>query len=239
MLTALHGFTETDEVWSEFLTGVPGVHCPLLPGHGWKPCPTGASLASVAAGIAKSMTPGGDLLGYSLGGRVALQLALDHPQLVRRLILVSSGPGLASPAERVDRIQRDERLAQVLEEDGIGPFVAWWESNPALKSAAKIPRKDEEALRCTRLNQDPTCLAMVLRQLSQGRMDVLSDRLPQLKVPVLLITGESDKIYAARMRTMASILPQATLRILPGCGHAVHRERPDALRHELLSFLIG
>ena len=239
MLTALHGFTETDEVWTGLLDGIPGVRCPLLPGHGWKPCLPGTTLATVASDVAKGMAPGGDLMGYSLGGRVALQLALDHPHLVRRLILVSSGPGLTSAAERADRIRRDERLAQVLEEDGIGPFVAWWESNPVLKPAAPISAHDEESLRCLRLNQDPTTLASVMRHLSQGRMDVLVDRLPELKIPVLLITGEADRIYVERMRAMAQTLPKATLRILPGCGHVVHREQPDALRRELLSFLIN
>ena len=82
-----------------------------------------------------------DLLGYSLGGRVALQLALDHPGRIRRLVLVSSGPGIADPAERERRRQRDERLAQILDEDGISPFTAWWESSPALKPARPLPGK--------------------------------------------------------------------------------------------------
>jgi pimeloyl-ACP methyl ester carboxylesterase len=128
-------------------------------------------------------------------------------------------------------------LAQVLVEDGIGPFVAWWEANPILKPAKPLARPVEEALRCLRLNQEPHALAAVMKTLSQGRMDVLMDRLPQLDIPVLLVTGEADRIYSERLRAMATRLPRATLRIIPDAGHAVHRERPEALHAAVIEFL--
>ena len=237
MLTALHGFIENDLVWRDFIAGAVPVRTPLLPGHGGKPCPPETTLASVASDIAKGMADGDDLLGYSLGGRVALQLALDHPRKVRRLVLISAGPGLATEQERKERIARDERLSQVLEEDGIGPFVAWWEANPVLKPAKPLSRRVEESLRCMRLNQDPLPLASVMRTLSQGRMDVLMERLPSLTVPVLLITGATDRIYSARLTEMAKRIPNATLRLIPDAGHAVHRERPDALHATVVEFL--
>ena len=108
MLTALHGFTETDDVWTEVLEPLKRpVRCPLLPGHGWKPCPAGTTITSVATEIAAKLPANGDLLGYSLGGRIALQLALDHPTKLRRLVLISSTAGLRDAKERVKRVRHD------------------------------------------------------------------------------------------------------------------------------------
>ena len=239
MLVALHGFTETDQVWSDFFSGHHPVRCPVLPGHGWKPCPETTTLASTAAELASQLASDGsdDLLGYSLGGRVALQLALDHPGRVRRLILISSSPGIADPTERADRLRRDERLAQILEEDGISPFTSWWENNPALKPARPLTPQVEESLRSLRLNQDPLCLAGVLRYLSHGAMADLAPRLGELKVPVLLIAGDSDRTYLARMREMQNRIAGARFQPIADAGHAVHREKPEAVRNAVITFL--
>ena len=239
MLVALHGFTETDQVWSEFFAGHHPVHCPVLPGHGWKPCPPWSTLGTVASDMAKHVAADGsdDLLGYSLGGRVALQLALDHPGRCRRLVLVSSGPGIADPSERERRRQRDERLAQILDEDGISPFTAWWESSPALKPARPLAARVDEALRSLRLNQDPACLAQVLRHISHGTMADLSPRLSELNMPVLLIAGDHDRVYCQHMREMAKAIPGSRLQLIADAGHAVHRERPDAVRNAVITFL--
>jgi 2-succinyl-6-hydroxy-2,4-cyclohexadiene-1-carboxylate synthase len=172
-----------------------------------------------------------------LGGRVALQLALDHPGRVRRLILVSSGQGIADPRERALRLQRDERLAQILEEDGISPFTAWWEASPALRPARPLSREVEESLRSLRLNQDPLCLAGVLRHLSHGAMEDLAPRLGTLTIPVLLIAGDSDRAYCQRMREMAAALPNSRLQLIADAGHAVHREKPEAVRNAVITFL--
>ena len=238
MLIALHGFTENDQVWSEFFSGHHPVRCPVLPGHGAKPCPAGTTLRSVASDMARHVGPqGDDLLGYSLGGRVALQLALDHPGRLRRLVLISSGPGIANPKERAVRQKRDERLAQILEEDGISPFTAWWESSPALKPYRPLARSVDESLRSLRLNQDPLCLAGVLRHLSHGSMEDLAPRLGSLTMPVLLIAGDSDKAYCQRMREMAALIPHSRLQLIADAGHAVHREKPEAVRNAVVTFL--
>lgn len=238
MLTALHGFTETDDVWTEVLEPLKRpVRCPLLPGHGWKPCPAGTTIKSVASEIAAKLPANGDLLGYSLGGRIALQLALDHPGTLKRLVLISSTAGLRDAKEREKRVRHDHAFAEVLEEDGLGPFVAWWESNPALKPARVLPRAMIEQLRCRRLNQDPRGLAGVLRHLGTGGMLDLWPRLGELKLPVLLIAGESDPRYVEVMTAMAAKIPGARLELVPGCGHAVHREAPNELIDLLRMFL--
>ena len=230
-LTALHGFTEDDTVWQEALAPLGlSLRCPLLPGHGWKPCPADTTFAGLAAELAATLPAGGDLLGYSLGGRLALQIALDHPRHVRRLVLVSCTAGIRVEAERAARVHSDEHLAEVLSEDGIGPFVAWWQANPALRPAKPLSRAEEEALRSRRLNQDPRGLAMALRRLGAGAMADLWPRLGELRLPVLLIAGAADTRYVATMRAMAGLIPGARLELVPDAGHAVHREQAERVR---------
>lgn len=242
MLVALHGFTETDQSWLEvFAQSKIPIRCPLLPGHGWSPCGEDCSLATAAARIADELPADGSaaLLGYSMGGRLALQTALDHPERISRLILVSSRPGIPDPAVRADRRDRDERLAEILEEDGIAPFVAWWERQPVLTSIRPMDDDAEAALRCQRLNQDPLGLAAALRRLGQGTMEPLWDRLGELPMPVLLIAGGADTAYLADMGRMAEAIPEAILEIFPETGHAVHREWPERLTAVVEDFLIS
>ncbi|MCS6971138.1 MAG: alpha/beta fold hydrolase [Planctomycetota bacterium] len=241
MLVALHGFTETDESWYETLAhDIPALRCPLLPGHGGKPCPRDADVAGIVAALAAQMPDEpSDLLGYSMGGRVALRIALDHPEKVRRLILISCHPGIRDPEERRQRLRRDESLAQVLEEDGIGPFMAWWENQPALKPYEPYPAAVAESVRARRLNQDPRGLAACLRVLGGGAMEPVWHRLRELRMPVLLISGAADARYMRIMDEMAAYIPQHRREVVLRAGHAVHRERPQVVAQMVGAFLYG
>ena len=241
MLIALHGFTETDQAWTETLGGeIPDLRCPLLPGHGCRPCRTDGGVAQAAAELAAGLPAGAvDVLGYSMGGRLALRLALDHPDRVRRLILVSSHAGLRDPAEREVRRRRDESLAQVLEEDGIGPFVAWWEGQVALRPYRPFPAAVAESVRSRRLNQDPEGLAGCLRTLGAGSMEPMWHRLPELAMPVLLVSGAADQRYHALMDEMATCIPGSRRDHVLRSGHAVHRERPQVVSQMVGAFLLS
>ena len=239
MLYTLHGFTESDEVWQDVLSGTSIAHkCMLLPGHGSKPCASNSDMTSVAAEMAAELPDEGtDLLGYSMGGRIALRIALDHPKKVKRLILISSSMGVKEPAERQERQKRDDALAEILEEDGIGAFVAWWENNPAIKSAKPLDPNAEATLRSRRLNHDAAEMANACRCLGQGRMEPLWDRLHELQIPCLLIAGSHDTRYREMLHDAADIITDSRYRIVPVSGHAVHREQPDALIELLEEFL--
>ncbi|HAT10304.1 MAG TPA: 2-succinyl-6-hydroxy-2,4-cyclohexadiene-1-carboxylate synthase [Planctomycetes bacterium] len=239
MLYALHGFTETDESWNETLSReITGVRCPLLPGHGWKPCVPGQSIARTASDLAAGFPAEPvDLLGYSMGGRVAIQLALDHPTRIRRLILASCHPGIRDARERNLRRQRDESLAQVLEEDGIGAFMAWWETQSALKPHLPFPAAVAESVRARRLNQDPHGLAGCLRAMGGGAMDPVWGRLSELRMPVLLISGAADTRYMRIMDEMAAVIPDHRRDVVLKSGHAVHRERPQVVAQMVGAFL--
>ncbi|MBN8525104.1 MAG: alpha/beta fold hydrolase [Planctomycetes bacterium] len=240
MLYALHGFTETDESWHETLArDIPDLRCPLLPGHGHKPCAKGLTwqraVDDLVAGFPAEPV---DVLGYSMGGRIALQLALSHPQRVRRLILASCHPGIRDAKEREVRRKRDESLAQVLEEDGIGPFMAWWETQPALKPSRPFPSSIAESVRSRRLNQDPLGLAACLRALGGGAMDPCWQRLGELHMPVLLISGAADTRYMRIMDEMAAAIPDRRREIVLKSGHAVHRERPQVVAQMVGAFIV-
>ncbi len=239
MLLALHGFTENDEAWRPILAQVaPELRCALLPGHGDQPCPTDLTIERLADDLVARYLPApGDVLGYSMGGRIALMLALRHPAKVRRLVLVSSGPGFRDHTQQGTRRTNEMALADTLDEDGLGPFVAMWEQNPILKPAKPLPRALEEDIRARRLNHDPQGLAGALRRLGAGAMPNLWDRLAEVRQPTLLIAGAADARYCEVMADMARLIPGAKHQVIADAGHGIHRERPDELRTLVRGFL--
>lgn len=239
MLLALHGFTESDLIWCDILRpAVADLVCPLLPGHGWKPCPPGTTMEAVADQLAaKHLVAPGDVFGYSMGGRIGLMLALRQPAKVRRLVLLSSGPGFKDEVLKGSRRTSDMATADTLEEEGINQFVAMWEKNPILKPYRPLPRAVEDELRARRMEHDAAGLAAVLRCLGVGAMPNLWDRLIELQAETLLIAGEADERYCQVMRDMASLIPRAQLEVVREAGHAVHRERPDEVRRLVRDFL--
>ncbi len=239
MLLALHGFTENDESWRPVLAPVASeLRCALLPGHGDAPCPAALTIEALADQLAaRHLQAPADVLGYSMGGRIALVLALRHPAKVRRLVLVSSGPGFRDDTLQGKRRTNEMALADTLEDDGLGPFVAMWEQNPILKPAKPLPRALEEDIRARRLNHAPLGLAGALRRLGAGAMPNLWDRLAAIRQPTLLIAGAADPRYCEVMGEMARLIPGAQHQIVADAGHGIHRERPDELRRLVKSFL--
>jgi 2-succinyl-6-hydroxy-2,4-cyclohexadiene-1-carboxylate synthase len=159
-----------------------------------------------------------------MGGRLCLRLALDHPDLVRALVLIGASPGLADPAERAERRRSDARLAADLESSGTSDFLERWLAQPLFKTTTPPPHD----LAARRANS-PAGLAYVLRTLGTGAQDPLWDRLPELAMPVLLVAGELDaKFRAIAERMAAAIGPSASTAWVAGAGHAVLLDQPEA-----------
>jgi 2-succinyl-6-hydroxy-2,4-cyclohexadiene-1-carboxylate synthase len=178
-----------------------------------------------------------DLLGYSMGGRLALRLALAAPERVGALILESTSPGIADPAERATRRAADEALADRLERGGLEAFIDNWESQPLFATQRRLPGDRRAALRALRTRHSVTGLAAGLRGAGAGASEPVWDRLPSLDRPTLIIAGALDEKYTAIAGAMATSIPRSRAAIVPDAGHAVHLERPEIWAHTVLSFL--
>jgi 2-succinyl-6-hydroxy-2,4-cyclohexadiene-1-carboxylate synthase len=170
-----------------------------------------------------------DFVGYSQGGRLCLQLALDHPEVVHRLVLVSSSPGIADAAERATRRAADERLAQEIERDGVDAFLDRWLAQPLF---ATLPQ-ERAGIDERRAGNTVGSLTYQLRVLGQGVQPSNWERLHELRMPVLLIVGALDTKYVGIAQRMAERIPDATVEIVPGAGHACHLEQPERVAHLL------
>lgn len=246
-LLLLHGFTGSGATWRTFAPLL-GAHRQLIApdflGHGQSDSPADPEryrmercVEDLVALLGALGLKRADVLGYSMGGRVALHLAAHAPQRVGALVLESATPGLADPAERLARAQADTRLAANIERDGLVAFVDYWEALPLFASQAALPEEVRLAQRRQRLASNPVGLANSLRGMGAGRQEPLWHRLPSLRLPTLLLAGALDSKFADLARQMANLLPAAQLAIVRHAGHAPHLERPEVFAERVLLFL--
>ncbi len=196
---------------------------PDIRGHGAASQRQPVSLPAVIGDLAALAPQRFTLAGYSMGGRIALHVALALGASVQRLVLVGASPGIADPSERAARRAADERLADQLAGMSIDQFAQRWAQTPVL---AGLPAEVAAAVHADRLRSTPAGLARALRGLGTGALASLWERLAELALPVTLVAGERDAKFTALAREMAAALTAATLVIVPGAGHAVHLEAP-------------
>jgi 2-succinyl-6-hydroxy-2,4-cyclohexadiene-1-carboxylate synthase len=225
-IVLLHGFAGTGAAWRPAIERLGERYRALAPdirGHGAaggvRPIGFAECVADVAAVDAERFALGG----YSLGGRLALQVALAHPARVTRLVLVSATPGIADDVERAARRAEDEALAAEIENGGIEEFAERWGRQPLFKGQ---PPAVVAAAREDRLRQRPADLAAALRGIGTGVMEPLWSRLGQLRMPVTAIVGERDAKFRKLAERMVAAIPDAELLVVPRVGHAVHLEAP-------------
>lgn len=223
-LVLVHGFTQTRRSWEVVAPRFAEHHEVVAvdaPGHGgsrdvvadlWE----SGRLVGEVGGEA-------DYVGYSMGGRVVLHLALSQPALVRRLVLVGATAGIDDAAERAARRDADEALAASIERDGVDAFLERWLSNPLF---ATLP--PHAAGRESRRENTAAGLASSLRHTGTGTQEPLWDRLATLTAPVLFVVGAHDEKFTALAGRMQAAWggPAQVVRI-DGAGHAAHLERPE------------
>ena len=211
-----------------------------LPGHGadsGRTDPAAFTLEATLERVDAAVGEGAVLAGYSMGGRLALHYALSRPERVHRLILESASPGLERASDRRERRAADEELAGRIVEAGVEAFVDAWEALPLFASRRRLPRRVRELHRSRKLLNDPRSLAASLRGVGTGALPSLWDRLEDVPVPTLLLVGEEDGKFTGIARRMTERMPRASLVVVPGAGHTVHLERPDAWLSAVLGFL--
>ena len=241
-LVALHGFTHTSEQFVRLAAHLDRtVHAVDLPGHGDS---AGAdtdfpsvldAIADVVARIDPNPVP---VLGYSQGARLALATALDRPDLVADLVLVSGSAGIADDAARHDRAGSDAALARAIRRQGVGPFLARWTASGITSTTHRTD--DERRLDLERRSVNSAeGLARALEGYGQGAMPSRWESLDRLESRTLLIVGEGDARYLEIARSMARRMPVATVRVVPGAGHDPIGDAVDVVAAVVSGFLDG
>ena len=228
-IVLVHGFTQTGRSWDRVATRLAGeweVVTVDAPGHGASATvradlPEAAELLGTAGGAAT-------YVGYSMGGRLCLHLALARPELVRRLVLVSATAGIEDAGERNARRHADEQLAASIERDGLDAFLERWLGLPLFVT---LPR--EAAGLEDRRRNTAEGLATSLRLTGTGTQAPLWDRLGELAMPVLLVAGALDARFVGIAERMAGLIPGSSLVVVAEAGHSVHLEQPEAFTDAL------
>lgn len=220
----LHGFAQTGSsarAIRSILAARRAVLAPDLPGFGTR-CEEPMGLWAMADAVADALpTEGADVVGYSMGARVGLHVALAHPERVRRLVLIGGTRGIADEAVREARRASDERLATRILEIGVEAFLAEWRRQPIF--ADLVPDADEDA---ARLPQSSNGLAGSLRLAGTGSQEFLDERVREMRAPVLAIAGARDDRFAREAEAIARSAPSGDFAIVPAAGHAAHVAQP-------------
>lgn len=247
VLLMLHGFTGSNKTFQESITHLEkhfSIVAPDLLGHGKTDSPDEIARYSIERIVEDIVTILQELkimqcfvLGYSMGGRVATAFASAHPEMVRGLILVSSSPGLAQKDLQESRVQADNRLADMLESEGIISFVDYWEKLALFASQEVLSDELKKRIRLERLAQNPNGLAMSLRGMGTGKQPSYWNHLADFTFPVLLMTGSLDEKFEKIAQEMQQLLPNSTHVTVQNAGHAVYLEQPNIFLSQLTNWL--
>lgn len=226
----LHGFTQTARTWEHVMPHLPSVAhyvVPDLPGHGNA---SGAGSLKAAAQRLAVSTGSGVFVGYSMGGRIALQIAVDEPRRVLGLVLIGATPGIKDAATRGARRAADEDLADEIERNGVDAFLASWLAQPMFAGISHLGFEE-------RRDNSAAALADALRTLGTGTMEPLWEQVSSISCPVMLVVGEKDKKFLAIAEQMSAAIPDSHIVVIPGAGHAAHLESPEVFAASLSDFL--
>lgn len=234
-VVAIHGFTQTGRSWPPQIVErlrADGyeVLTPDQAGHGT----AGNVRANLLEG-ARTLAELGPAtyIGYSMGGRLALQVAVHHPAAVERLVLIGATAGIEDDAERAQRKRADDELAATIQRDGVDAFLVRWLADPLF---ASLPA-EASGIEYRRENT-PGGLAASLRLMGVGTQQPLWSHLGDVQVPVQFLVGELDQKFTALAMRMADAWGgPARLEVVHNAGHAVHLEQPVEVATRIADFL--
>jgi 2-succinyl-6-hydroxy-2,4-cyclohexadiene-1-carboxylate synthase len=241
----LHGFLGSGADFGALAPLLPGARltAPDWPGHGGLGGERRASAYAPAAHVAtvrawvRSQPEPGILLGYSMGGRL-LQQALEGLGPLGdgwRVVLVSTSTGIADPAEAENRRRGDAAAARLLRAEGMDAFLRYWHNQTFFRPLMSLPPARLGPILARRRSADPEGLALSLEQVGAGCLPSTEPVLRGLDCAIDIVAGSEDARYVEHATRMAGLNPRARLRILPGAGHALHLEQPEALAEVLAS----
>ncbi len=242
----LHGFTGSHHSWEPFLSNLTPMYkviCIDIIGHGQTDAPLDYHRYDIAHVVEDLLHVLDQLnmekvhiVGYSMGGRIAITLASLFPNRVASLLLESTTPGLRSKEDRLARRQSDAQLAKKIEKDGLSAFVDYWERLPLFASHLNLEDSIKKALRQERLSHQAIGLANSLRGMGTGSMISRWEYLTQFQFPVHIITGELDQKFIAIAQQMVEMNPLFQHTVVEGAGHCVHLDKPEVFTAILKEF---
>ncbi len=245
LILFLHGFMGDSNEFNKAISLLSDQFCCLtvdLPGHGktrvlgGEECYTMSNTAHALINLLNQLNiQKCFLVGYSMGGRLALYLNLHFPQRFSKVVLESASPGLKTKRDQLERTQRDFELARQLEQRDFSTFLSSWYNQPLFTSLKKHP--DFELLIASRLQNNPFELAKSLRNLSTGCQPFLWEKLNQNQNALLLLVGEYDEKFKAINSEMAKRCQFAKLEIVSDCGHNIHFENTNTFVETIQFFL--
>lgn len=246
-LFLLHGFTGSARDWDEVCSKLDDRFNKIaidLIGHGKSDAPAEKKCYSADAVCNQILTAVNHftgekiiLLGYSMGGRAALNFSLNHPEKIKVLILESASAGIENEDERKARIISDEQLAEFIETHTMEKFVNKWMEMDIFKSLKRLPEEKLQKLKIAKLQNSKIGLANSLRGFGTGRMPFLGDKLSACNFSVLLISGELDEKFKKINKELVIKFPDAKHKIISGAGHNVHLENPEKFIESVNPFL--
>ena len=229
-LVLLHGFAGTGRGWDPVIGELGRERytalAPDLRGHGSRAGARPVGFEAITADVLAAAPERFALGGYSMGGRIALGVALAAPERVSRLVLVATTAGIEDAGERAVRREADERLADAIEDEDIDAFADRWLAQPLF---AGDDEAAQQRARADIARNTTAGLAAALRGAGTGAMTPLWNRLGELTMSVLVLVGEHDAKFTAIGERLTVDIPGAELAIVPGAGHALPRAAPAAL----------
>lgn len=247
-LLLLHGFTGSHKSWSNYVDQWSKQYRVIavdIIGHGFSECPLDPrrysmehAVQDITALLDKLQLSKVHIVGYSMGGRIALSYAILQSARVNKLIIESGSPGLESSEQAKQRVIADEALARKIEQEGIQEFINYWENIPLFHSLRQCSEQVQQSIREQRLYNDPLGLANSLRGMGTGAQPSWWDKLDQLHIATLLICGEQDEKFVAIATRMNKLLPNSSYAEVSNSGHLVHVEQPlifDKIVREFLA----
>ncbi len=246
-LLLLHGFTGDSSTWKQYIPVFEKdrqIIAMDIIGHGRTASPIEKEYYKIeyAAKVIKQVLKtleidSVDLLGYSMGGRLALTFALIYPDIVRNLVLESASPGLKTEEERRERRIQDKQLGEYILKEGVSNFVDRWENIPLFATQAHLSENVKERIRRQRLLNNPVGLANSLEQMGTGSQPSWWDRLELIKCRTLLLTGELDEKFCRTAAEMQKKNPDFEWINVDDAGHAIHVEKPEIFGTIVSEFL--
>ena len=240
-VTLLHGFTQSGRSWLEIISRMPEGWMWIVPdlrGHGETRTPPGAPCSMDACigdlemlwkHLGATRT---HLVGYSMGGRLALHVAARRPERVLSLLTIGAHAGLEEDA-REGRRRGDEALAVRIEKEGLEAFVNHWSSLPLFAGLERRGPAFVAQARAERMTNHIAGLACSLRGMGAGAMEPVWDDLAHLTFPSTFVAGQLDHGYVSSARRLAATVPNGRVEVVPRAGHTVHQERPEAFARVL------